>query len=119
MSLVLFAVLVAFIELWYVNSTASSTIDDIGRITELVKLNEKDKALENSEKVIKEWDESSKFFDIFLLHEEIEIVSENLEEINEAIKNDDKNRFFEVYAKTRKRLEIIKEDEFPLLENVL
>ncbi len=119
MSLVAFAFLVAFIEVWYVNYASSDAINDLSRITDLIELNEKEKAMENTEKIIEKWENSSKYFNIFLLHEEIETISENLEEINEAIKYDDINRFFQVSAKTKKRLEIIKEDEFPLLDNVL
>lgn len=118
-SLVAFALLVAFFEMWYINYATDNAIDDIDRITNLIELNEKDKALENTEKVIKKWEENSRYFNVFLLHEEIEAISENLEEINQAIKTDDKDRFFEVSSKTKRRLKIIKEDEYPLLENVL
>lgn len=119
MSLVAFAILIAFVEVWYINYTAADTIDDISRITSLMELHEKEKALESTEKIIEKWETNSRYFNIFLLHEEIEAISENLEEINQAIKYDDRDRFFEVSAKTKKRLVIIKEDEFPLLDNVL
>lgn len=119
MSLVAFAILIAFVEVWYINYAAADTIDDISRITNLMELHEKEKALESTEKIIEKWETNSRYFNIFLLHEEIEAISENLEEINQAIKYDDRDRFFEVSAKTKKRLVIIKEDEFPLLDNVL
>lgn len=119
MSLVAFAILIAFVEVWYINYTTADTIDDISRITNLMELHEKEKALESTEKIIEKWETNSRYFNIFLLHEEIEAISENLEEINQAIKYNDRDRFFEVSAKTKKRLVIIKEDEFPLLDNVL
>lgn len=117
--LVSFAIFIAFVEVWYINYAADDTIDGINKIDELIELSEKDKALENAEKVIEKWDVKSRYFNIFLLHEEIESIAENLEELKAAIKTGDDDRFYEVSAKTKRRLDIIKEDEIPLLENVL
>lgn len=74
---------------------------------------------EQCKAVEKSWDKSKKFLNVFLVHKQVEEVSQSLLTLKNQAKAKDDKAFLLTIDKTKRQLLSIKESELPDYENIL
>lgn len=66
-----------------------------------------------------QWENESKNLNVFLLHSDILVVTENLHTLCEYAQDKNADEFVKICDKTIRQLHSLKESELPLIENLL
>lgn len=121
-SMALIALGIGIYETVYISRVADRTIEYVEEAVKYSKENNgamTPKTLETLKSARKYWHNSGRIMKIFLSHEKEREISENLIEIQERIGMEEIEEFYSLCEKTKGQLASIKENELPLIENIL
>lgn len=118
-TLILIAILFSVLEFSLVNNTYERYDKIVSEIETLFSQKEYKKAHSILDSTKKQWDNEEKILKLFLLHSEVNSISECLDEIQNMLKLNDENAFFYTCEKTKRQLLSLKKSELPYLENIM
>lgn len=118
-SLLIVSILFSAIELYLVDVNQENFTYMIKEIEDYYSIKEYKHAYDLCIKTEQNWKNSETKLKTFLLHSEINNISDSISEIKDSIKNEDKKTFYSVCQKTKRQLLSMKESELPNFENIL
>lgn len=118
-SLAVIALGIGIFETVYVGRVADLTAEYVEEAVNLSREKENKKAAEALESAREYWKENSRVMKVFLSHDREREISENLIEIQERIGMEEIEEFYSLCERTKGQLASIKENELPLIENIL
>lgn len=118
-SLLIISILFSAIELYLVDVNQDKFSYMIKEIEDYYSIKEYKNAYDLCIKTEQYWKNSETKLKTFLLHSEINNISDSISEIKDSIKNEDKKTFYSVCQKTKRQLLSMKESELPNFENIL
>jgi len=86
---------------------------------EYISNEETKKAYEYAESIEKQWQKSKKNLNIFINHNEVDSIDNNLKDLSFVIKNDNKTEALKLCDKTKRQLLSIKERQLPHFRNII
>lgn len=117
--MILIAILFSVLEFSLVNNTYEKYDKIVSEIETLFSQKEYKKAHSILDSTKKQWDNEEKILKLFLLHSEVNSISECLDELQNMLKLNDENSFFYTCEKTKRQLLFLKKSELPYLENIM
>ncbi len=118
-SLLVVALLFSLTEFYLVSNSYEKYNKNISEIENYYS----DKEYTDAENVLKNtkdsWEKRQKILKVFLLHGEVEEVTESLSELSDCLKEKDSKTFLLKCEKTKRQLLFIKKSELPYLENIM
>lgn len=76
-------------------------------------------AYETCKHTLSEWENTEKTLNIFLIHGEVDSITESIAQLKICAKNNDTQQFDILYEKAKRQLLSIKKSELPVFENIL
>lgn len=121
-----FAILFTFIsisigvfELSYIGYNSSAYIKKIDNSKNLIQQGNYYNAEKEINSALEDFEKTAVLFDIFLAHNDVDDISQNLSELTEFAKTENKAEFNSLCEKTKRQLQSLKDSELPLFENIL
>lgn len=117
--IILIAAFTAASETGYVTAKTDYYIYLIDSADKEMMKNNFEQAILICEKMEKHWADSTKKFDVFLLHDNVDKIGNGISKMKIYAQNASVDMYFAESSSTKKDLASIKESEYPKLENIL
>lgn len=106
-------------ELAFVGERTDICVARIKKIDDLVRENDRERALEECKRLENEWDENVRHIDILLIHDYADSVGADISKMRAHLENGNTSMYFSESAGAKKGLASIKGSEYPFIENIL
>lgn len=119
LALILSCLVLAICELLLIDNNCDIYTELIDEAESYFSDKEYNKALDISQEAHSDWSEEEKKLKVFLLHSEIDDISNSIQDIKDYAEDKDEKKFYEACKKAKRQLLSIKESELPNIENIM
>lgn len=114
-----FTISIGITEFSLVNKSFERYVTALDTAQFFISQGEYNKTIELTETIDKNWESTKNKLNIFLFHEDIELISENIKVLCEQSKLKEKEDYIYLCNKTKRQLLKLKLNELPDLQNIL
>lgn len=118
-ALILSCLVLSICELLFIDNNCDMYTKMINEVEFYYSNKEYIKALDIARDTYSNWSKEEKKLKAFLLHSDIDDITDSMEDIKDYAKDKDEKKFCDACKKTKRQLLSIKENELPFIENIM
>ncbi len=119
LSLIVLALTLSIVEMCIVNNSYSKYSKLLETAEDYISNREFSEAYDICKHTLNEWENNEKVLNIFLLHRNVDEVTEDIAQLCEYAQNKEKAMFSSTCVKAKRQLLHLKMGELPLFENIM
>ena len=117
--LLIVSTLIGAFEIGFINAKSDSFISKIEATDKLMHKNNFEDAVKHCKETEKQWEDIAEIIDMVLIHDYVDEIGDSISKMRSYAENRSVDMYFAESTATKKGLALIKENEYPNLNNIL